>query len=36
MGKDNCKAGPEAFMFGDWVRLILENWRYMELDFSKI
>ena len=31
MGKDNCKTRPETFMFGDWVRLILENWRYMSL-----
>ena len=27
-GKDNCKTRRETFMFGDWVRLILENWRY--------
>ena len=31
MGKDNCKTRPETFMFGDWVRLILENWRYVSV-----
>ena len=30
MGKDNCKTRPEIFMFGDCVRLILENWRYIK------
>ena len=29
LGKDNCKTRRETFMFGDWVRLILENWRYI-------
>ena len=28
LGKDNCKTRRETFMFGDWVRLILENWRF--------
>ena len=29
MGKGDCKTRPETFMFGDWVQLILENWRYL-------
>ena len=29
LGKDNCKTSRETLMFGDWVRLILENWRYI-------
>ena len=29
LGKDNCKTRWEAFIFWDWVRLILENWRYI-------
>ena len=29
MGKYNCKTRREIFMFGDWVWLILENWRYI-------
>ena len=29
LGNDNCKTGRETFMFWDWVRLILENWRYV-------
>ena len=31
LGKDNCKTRRETSMFRDWVRLILENWRYMNL-----
>ena len=27
LGKDNCKTRRETFLFWDWVRLILENWR---------
>ena len=29
LGKDNCKTRRETFVFGDWVRLILKNWRYL-------
>ena len=37
LGKDNCKTRRETFMFGDWVRLILENWRYIVSDYvSKV
>ena len=27
--KDNCNTRREKFMIWDWVRLILENWRYV-------
>ena len=27
LGKDNRKTTRETFVFWDWVRLILENWR---------
>ena len=30
LGKNNCKTRPETFMFGDWVRLIIENWWYTD------
>ena len=33
LGKDNCKTRRETFMFGDWVRLMLENWQYYFLMF---
>ena len=36
MGKDNCKTRPETFMFGDWVRLIFENWRYVPFSSQRI
>ena len=26
LGRDSCKTRRETFMFGDWVRLILDNW----------
>ena len=29
LGKDNCKTRLETFVFWDWVRLILETWRYI-------
>ena len=29
LGKDNCKTRREIVVFGDLVRLILENWRYV-------
>ena len=32
LGKDNSKARREIFMFWDWVRLILETWRYILWD----
>ena len=33
---DNCKTRRETFMFGDWVRLMLDNWRYtLSLDFGE-
>ena len=35
LGKDNCKTRTETFMFWDWVRLILENWRYVMSSYSK-
>ena len=31
LGKDNCKTRWETIMFWDWVRLILENWRYIDV-----
>ena len=30
LGKDNCKTRRETFRFGDFVRLILEIWRYIK------
>ena len=33
LGKDNYKTGRETVMFRDWVRLILENWRYLSLQW---
>ena len=29
LGKDSCKSRRETSVFGDWVRLILEIWRYI-------
>ena len=29
LGKDICETKQETFMSFDWVRLILENWRYI-------
>ena len=34
LGRDNYKTIRETFMFWDWVRLILENWRYIISNFT--
>ena len=35
LGKDNWKTRRETFMFGDWVCLIFENWRYHRQKWAK-
>ena len=36
LGKNNRKTRRETFMFWDWVRLILDNWRYSFIEIAYV